>query len=77
MGRSVARALWGFIITAPAGEGMFATASTLTYQVFNGLPHINRASFRVHQRDQKMMGAQSTWYADPGAADCRLYRFGI
>jgi hypothetical protein len=48
--RSIAWALWGLIITAPAGEGMFATASMLTYQVFNSLPPVHRASFRVRQQ---------------------------
>jgi hypothetical protein len=31
---------------------MFATASTLTHQVFNGLPNVNRAYFRLRQQYQ-------------------------
>jgi hypothetical protein len=35
------------------GEVIFATASTLTHQVFNSLPNINRAYFRLRQQYQK------------------------
>jgi hypothetical protein len=32
------------------GEVIFTTASTLTHQVFNGLPNMNRAHFRLCQQ---------------------------
>jgi hypothetical protein len=36
-----------------AGEVIFAPASTLTHQVFNGPPNMNRAYFRLRHQYQK------------------------
>jgi hypothetical protein len=39
--------------TNTAGEVIFASASTQTHQVSNGLPTMNRAHFRLRQQYQK------------------------
>jgi hypothetical protein len=47
--------LWGAFDTA--GEVIFVTASTPTHQVFNGLPHMNRAYCRLRQQYQSCLSA--------------------
>ena len=42
----------------PDGEVIFATTSTLTQQVFNGLPSINRAYFRLRHLDHMWLRSQ-------------------
>jgi hypothetical protein len=44
------RASWVIVTCDTAGEVLFATASTLTHQVFNGVLHMNRVYFRLRQQ---------------------------
>jgi len=57
-----------------AGEVMFATASTPTHLVFNGLPHMNRAYFRRRRQYQKRPRAR-WWAQNPRGMRVRVRRF--
>jgi hypothetical protein len=50
---------WVIVIVGTDGEVIFATASTLTHQVFDGLPNMNRVCFRLRQQYQ--IWARAEW----------------
>jgi membrane glycosyltransferase len=49
----MAKTFWLFVIFDTDGEVICAAASTLTHQVFNGVPHMNRVYFRLRHQYQK------------------------
>jgi hypothetical protein len=51
-GAKLVRASWLFVIFDTAGEVFFAPASTLTHQVFIGLPNMNRGYFGLRHQYQ-------------------------
>ncbi len=66
--------LWGLIMIEAAGEGMCATASPLTSQVFHDLPPMHRASFSVRHPHQQRPSARR-WRLHPRGVRVWTQRF--